>query len=139
MVALGPEASQLRGRCHFGDAVLGGCTVQPGKEAGDGSAIPPMCLPGALDLDRVLARLRQLARVGALHDVSFRATQPVEDPGRRAAGIGQHPRPAQAPERLGQLRVPVQGHRLVELRLRFFRKLALIQEPVDPPGSAALI
>ena len=53
---------------------------QPGEEAGDRGAVAAMRGAGAVELDRVLAGLRQQARVGGAVDAGAGLFEPVEDP-----------------------------------------------------------
>src|SRR5690554_3210088 len=139
MLSLGPESGELLGRVHLGQATEGSFSVQPGEEAGDGNAIASMRGAGALQLDEILAGLRQLARIRAFKDARLRPAQAIEDPGGGAAGIDQNPGAAQMAQRIGKLIGRPHDNRSIELIASFAGELALIEKPFDAAFSFALL
>ncbi len=75
----------------FGKSAARRLAIEPGEEARQSGAVAVMRRPGAVDLRRIFARLRQQTRVGRAMDLRSRFCQPVEHPGGGGRRIGLHP------------------------------------------------
>ena len=89
-VAFAPAAFQPVGRSKFVDAAARRFPGQPGQKTGQRRAVPAMGVARAVQFDGVLARLGQLAGIGAPLDQRARRVEHLENPVGGRRGIGQH-------------------------------------------------
>ncbi len=74
-----------------------------------------MRLARAFDLDRILAGLGQLHRIGSVADLRARRVQPVEDRGRGRHRIGHHGLALQRVERGREIGRRAQAHGVAQV------------------------
>ena len=114
----------------LGEAALRRLLREPGEKAGQCRAVAAVRRAGAVDLDPVLARLGQGARIGGAVELGPGRFEPVENPRRGTRRIGLHPSAlaGERIERRPQLIGLGHGHRIAEMAVEAGGELAAVDE-----------
>ncbi len=112
----GAEAFEGFRRIDLGQAAVRRLARQPVQEVRQRGAVADMRLARAFDLDRVLAGLGQLHRIGGALDLRAGLVQAVEDRGGGGGGIGDDGLALQRIERRREIGRPAQAHRIAQMQ-----------------------
>src|SRR5262249_31639591 len=136
MLALAAESLEPVAGSNFAETALWRLMGEPGQKTRQCCAIAAMRGAGAVELDRVLARLRQQARIGSAMDIGFCSREAVENPGRCGRRIDLDT-PALGGKHIeggAELLARHNGHPVPEMPLDPWSELP----PVDEQGDAAI-